>query len=86
MNETIGNTSTKEAKYTAPGVNFWESNKEEIKEVCRPFVSKFIEKGYDKVLSRLQNYDDVIPAGNALYSILSDVLDIDPEMKIRKLF
>lgn len=86
MNETIGNTSTKEAKYTASGVNFWESNKEEIKEVCRPFVSKFKEKGYDKVLSRLQNHDDVIPAGNALYSILLDVLDIDPEMKYESSF
>lgn len=86
MNETISNTNTKESEDTGLILNFWESNKEEIKEVCRPFVSKFKEKGYDKVLSRLQNYDDVIPAGNALYSILSDVLDIDPEMKYESSF
>lgn len=86
MNETISNANAKEAEDIVPGANFWESNKEEIKEVCRPFVSKFKEKGYDKVLSRLQNYDDVIPAGNALYSILLDVLDIDPEMKYESSF
>ncbi|MBR3115710.1 hypothetical protein IKF30_00555 [Candidatus Saccharibacteria bacterium] len=86
MNETIGNTGTKETEDNVPGLKFWESNKEEIKEVCRPFVSKFKEKGYDKVLSRLQNYDGVEPASNALYSILSDVLDIDPEMKYESSF
>lgn len=68
------------------GLDFWEKNKEEIKDVVRPFVEKFKNSDHDKIISRFYKYEDFKPAGNALYSSLSEVLDIDPEMKYETSF
>ncbi len=68
------------------GFDFWEKNKEEIKDVVRPFVEKFKNSDHDKIISRFYEYEDFIPAGNALYSSLSEVLDIDPELEYETSF
>lgn len=61
-------------------------NKEEIKDVVRPFVEKFKNSDHSKIISRFYEYEDFEPASNALYSSLSEVLDIDPELKYETSF
>lgn len=68
------------------GFDFWEKNKEEIKDVVRPFVEKFKNSDHSKIISSFYKCEDFEPAGNALYSSLSEVLDINPELKYETSF